>query len=86
MNSKFRYKVLETNSEWDTFTVLQQESKDVYDVVNEAARLYYFGRAGWMEAWPLTFVVESESGAYVAKAFVFILSAKPDFDVILPEK
>ena len=86
MTSKFRFRVLETEADWETFIVLQQEAKDIYDIVQEAAWLYYFGRSGWVEAWPLTFVVESESGAHVAKAFVFILSAKPDFDVIIPEK
>lgn len=86
MNKKFQYKVLETETDWDTFTILQPEMKDIYDIIQEAARLYYFGRAGWMEAWPLTFSVRCESGLHLAEAFVFVLSATPDFDVIIPEK
>ena len=86
MNKKFQYRVLETDSDWDTFTILQPEVNDIYDIIQEAARLYYFGRAGWMEAWPLTFLVQSESGLNLAEALVFVLSTTPDFDVIIPGK
>jgi hypothetical protein len=86
MNKRFQYKILETESDWDTFTILRPEVNDIYDIIQEAARLYYFGRAGWMEAWPLTFLVRSESGLHLAKAFVFVLSPTPNFDVIIPGK
>jgi hypothetical protein len=45
--------------------------------------LFYFGRAGFEEGWPLTFTLLNSNNLFIAKAHVFILSGLPTFDVIL---
>ena len=85
MTLSLRYRVVETQTNWDTFTVLQSDKKDLYDTILEAAQLYYFGRAGWQESWPLTFKIESLSGSQVAEALVFIMSGEPSFEIIVTD-
>jgi len=79
----YKFSVKELETEFETFTVLHPYEKDVYDIVEEAARLFYYGRSGWSTAWPLTFTLHTNNNVRVAKASVFILSAKPEFDVVL---
>lgn len=79
---QFRFRVVETRLDWQRFTVLQPLGKDVFQLAEEAARIYYYGMAGWQEAWPLTFELETLKGNHLIKAAVFILTAQPDFDVI----
>jgi hypothetical protein len=83
---QYKYKIEEIDSDWEVFTVLHPKRKDIYDIAEEAARLYYYGRSGWAESWPLTFVIRTVSDMFVAKAFVFVCSATPDFDVVISEK
>jgi hypothetical protein len=79
---RFRFSIEELHTEAETFTVIHPYEKDEYDIVGEAARLFYYGKSGWKEGWPLTFNVESVNGIHIARASVFILSAYPHFDVI----
>jgi hypothetical protein len=55
----------------------------VYEIVEEAVKLFYYGKSGWMEAWPLTFVIYNSKDKILARACVYILSGTPTFDVIL---
>ncbi len=66
----------------ERFRVLHPRTCDQISLVAEAARLFYFGRGGWQEAWPLTFTIKTESGAVVIRAHVYILSSQPHFDVV----
>ena len=83
MQKKFNFVVDELKTKPEAFTVLQHTEKDVYQIIEEAAKLFYFGRAGFQEGWPLTFTLLNSNGLFIAKAHVFILSALPTFDVIL---
>jgi len=85
-NVQYKYRVEEIRSDWEVFTVLYPKTKNIYDIAEEAARLYYYGRSGWEEAWPLTFVIRTSGDVFVAKAFVFVCSSAPDFDVVISEK
>lgn len=67
----------------ETFTVLHPKSKSITQVFEEAARLFYYGRAGWLESWPLTFRVETLTNKVVGRASIFVCSALPTFDVIV---
>jgi hypothetical protein len=78
---KFSVEELETDTE--SFAILHPYKKDVYDIVEEAARLFYYGKSGWTHSWPLTFVIHTNNNTYVTRASVFILSSIPSFDVIL---
>jgi hypothetical protein len=80
--SQYRFYIEEVQSDKETFTIIHPHSKTVYDIVEEAARLYYYGMRGWEEAWPLTFVIESMKGVLIVKAHVYIVSGVPDFEVI----
>ena len=79
---RYRFWIEELQTEPETFSVLHYWDKDEYDIVGEAARLFYYGKSGWKEGWPLTFVIENLEAKTLARAYVFILSAKPDFEVI----
>jgi hypothetical protein len=68
--------------EQESFQVMHHLEKDHFDLIEEAARLFYFGKSGWLEAWPLTFSVYTSSGLHIKSANVFILSGTPSFDVI----
>ena len=83
MQKKFNFVVDELETEPEPFTVLQHTEKDVYQIIEEAARKFYFGRAGFEEGWPLTFTLLNSNNLFIATAHVFILSAIPTFDVIL---
>jgi hypothetical protein len=50
-------------------------------IVEEAARIYYFAKQGWEQAWPLTFHLFDEK-QLMGKYHVFILASTPLFDVI----
>lgn len=80
---QYLFYIEELCTEREKFGVLHPWDKDPEDIVEEAARLFYYGKAGWKEAWPLTFVIESLKGLRIAKAHVFILSSQPKFEAIL---
>jgi hypothetical protein len=80
--NKFYFSVEEVQGERETFTISHPHGKTVYDLAAEAARLFYYGRSGWREAWPLTFVIESMEGVLIVRAHVYIISSVPDFEVI----
>ena len=82
---QFRFSIEELHTEKESFTILHPYDKTAYDIVEEAARLFYYGKSGWKEGWPLTFVIETMSGIVVARAHVFIMSSVPHFEVILCE-
>jgi len=79
----YKFSVKELETEFETFTVLHPYEKTVYDIVEEAARLFYYGKSGWSTGWPLTFILHTNNDISVAKASVFILSSRPKFDVVL---
>jgi hypothetical protein len=85
-SAQYKYKVEEVDGDWESFTVLYPKRKDVYEIAEEAARLFYYGRSGWMQAWPLTLLIRSAKDAFVAKAFVFVCSSTPEFDVVISER
>jgi hypothetical protein len=80
---KFSFSIKELQTEPETFSVLYHTEKDVYEIIEEAVKLFYYGKSGWMEAWPLTFTVYNSKGMFIAEAYVFVMSATPTFDVIL---
>ena len=80
---KYKFSIVELQTEPESFTVLHHTEKDVYEIIEEAAKLFYYGKSGWLEGWPLTFVLHSFNGAFVAKAYVFVMSATPTFEVVL---
>ena len=80
---KYSFSIEELQTEPETFSVLYHTEKDVYQIIGEAVKLFYYGKSGWMEGWPLTFTLRDANGKFIAKAYVFILSAAPTFDVIL---
>jgi hypothetical protein len=80
--SQYYFSVEEVQSEREMFTILHPHGKTVYDLAEEAARLFYYGKSGWKEIWPLTFVIESTKGVLVTRAHVYIVSSVPDFEVI----
>jgi hypothetical protein len=63
------------------FTISYWE--DVYEIIEEAVKLFYFGKSGWKEGWPLTFVIYDSRGKSIARAYVFVMCSTPTFDVIL---
>lgn len=79
----YKFSVEELSNDFEQFTVLCPLEKDVYEIVEESARLFYYGKSGWKQGWPLTFIIRTLNNLPVAKASVFILSSKPNFDVIL---
>ncbi len=81
----YRFSIEEIDSDRETFNVLYPFSKTASEIVEEAARLFYYGKAGHQEAWPLTFVIETMAGDIIARAYVFIKSSLPDFEVVLCE-
>jgi hypothetical protein len=81
----YRFSVEEINSEKEAFNVLYPDDKTEYDIVEEAARLFYYGKSGWKEGWPLTFAIETMEGRVIIRAHVFIGSSLPHFIVILCE-
>lgn len=83
--NQFRFSIEELHNEKESFTIAHPYDKTAYDIVEEAARLFYYGKSGWEEGWPLTFVIETMSGVVVARAHVFIGSALPHFEVVLCE-
>lgn len=80
---KYSFSIEELQTEPESFSVLYHTEKDVYEIIEEAVKLFYFGKSGWMEGWPLTFVIYDSKGKTIARAYVFVLSAIPTFDVIL---
>jgi hypothetical protein len=78
----FTFEVEETTSPPERFRILRPYEVESIDLVNEAARLFYFGKKGWEEPWPLTFTIRTVTGTVVIRAHVFILSAQPHFDII----
>ena len=79
---KYKFSVAELQTEPESFTVLHHTEKDVYEIVEEAAKLFYYGKSGWVESWPLTFTIYNSQEKPIAKACVYILSGTPTFDVI----
>ena len=79
---KYKFSVAELQTEPETFTVLHHTEKDVYEIVEEAVKLFYYGKSGWTESWPLTFTIYNSQEKPIAKACVYILSGIPTFDVI----
>lgn len=82
---KYKFKVDELNSDWQTFCIPHSTEKTIYDIVQEAARLFYFGLGGWQESWPLTFTIKDLNETLVTKSSVFILSTdsiKLEWDII----
>ena len=79
---RYQFKIEEEQTEWQSYNVLHHSEKDIYDIVDEAARLYFYGLGGWQVGWPLTFQIRTESGIPVVRASVFILTGIPDFEVI----
>ena len=55
---------------------------DIFLIVEEAARNYYWGSGGWQDTWPLDFEIISDNGKILGEYTVWILSSYPDFDVI----
>ena len=80
---KYKFSVTELQTEPESFSVLHHTEKDVYEIIEEAVKLFYYGKSGWMEGWPLTFVIYDARGKSIARAYVFVMSATPTFDVIL---
>ena len=80
---KYKFSVAELQTEPESFSVLHHTEKDVYEIIEEAVKLFYYGKSGWMEAWPLTFVIYNSKDKIIARACVYILSSIPTFDVIL---
>ena len=80
---KYKFSVTELQTEPESFLVLYHTEKDVYQIIEEAVKLFYYGKSGWMEGWPLTFVIYDARGKSIARAYVFVMSATPTFDVIL---
>ena len=78
----YRFSIEEINSEKETFNVLYPYDKTDYEIVEEAARLFYYGKSGWKEGWPLTFVIETMDGSVIIRAYVFLGSSLPHFIVI----
>lgn len=82
-HARYRFRIEELASEPETFIVLYPYEKTAHDIVLEAARLFYYGKKGWAEGWPLTFVIETIQGATIIRSHVFVVSPTPDFDVVL---
>ena len=80
---KYKFSVIELQTEPESFSVLHYTEKDVYEIVEEAVKLFYYGKSGWTECWPLTFVIYNSKDKVIARACVYILSSIPTFDVIL---
>jgi len=80
--SEFRFRVRELGTEWESFTVLQPRNKTTSEIVEEAARIFFYGRAGWKEGWPLTFDLQTLDGIKISTASVFVLSSEPRFEAI----
>ena len=60
-----------------------RNTDSIEDIMEEAARVIYYGMAAWEEAWPLRFLMFSESGIPIATAEMFIMSSKPEFSAII---
>ena len=80
---KYSFSIEELQTEPESFSVLYHTEKNVYQIIEEAVKLFYYGKSGWMEGWPLTFVLRDAKGMIIARAYVFVMSAAPTFDVIL---
>jgi hypothetical protein len=80
---KYSFSIEELQTEPESFSVLYHTEKNVYEIIEEAVKLFYYGKSGWMEGWPLTFVLYDSNRIRIARAYVFVLSAVPTFDVIM---
>ena len=80
---KYSFSIEELQTEPESFLVLYHTEKDVYQIIEEAVKLFYYGKSGWKEGWPLTFVLYNSNRIRIARAYVFVMSGTPTFDVIL---
>jgi hypothetical protein len=55
----------------------------VESIMSHAAMVFFYGVGGWELAWPLKFLLYTESGTPISTAEIFILSAEPQFDPII---
>jgi hypothetical protein len=83
LNRHYKFSILELASDFERFSILHPYDKTIEDIVEEAAKLFYYGKCGWEEAWPLTFVIHTLDDNFLVKASVFILYDTPTFDVII---
>lgn len=60
-----------------------QYTHSIEDLMEEAAKVTYFGMGAWEEAWPLRFLLFSESGMTIATAEIFIMSSEPEFSAVV---
>ena len=67
----------------ERFLIPDAKQMDHESIIEEAAKIFYYAKQGFEEAWPLTFLLQDENDAYVSRAHVFILSGLPHFEVIL---
>jgi hypothetical protein len=82
---KYSFSIEELQTEPESFSVLYHTEKDVYQIIEEAVKLFYYGKSGWKTGWPLTFVLYNSNRIRIARAYVFVMSGTPTFDVILAQ-
>jgi hypothetical protein len=58
------------------------EKNNLINIFEEAAKLYFYTKSGFKEAWPLTFTIYTKDLELLAAANIFVLSSLPNFDVI----
>lgn len=66
----------------EQFNVPEKIKDDIYSIVEEAAKIYFWGLGGWSQVWPLDFLITTDSGEVIGEFIVWILSAEPEFDVV----
>lgn len=77
---KYTYYIEEVQKTY-SFNVTELFKTQDLSIAEEAARIFYFIKQGWEQAWPLTFHLYDEK-KLIGKYHIFILSSLPKFDVI----
>lgn len=78
----FKFSIIELDLKLQSFSLEQDSPANIIEVIGEAAKLFFYAKEGYKEAWPLTFFLYDENCELISKANVFVLAALPRFDII----
>ena len=75
----FKFSIEELDDVSESFSL---DKDNLIEVFEEAAKLFFYTKEGFREAWPLTFFLYNDTHELISSAKIFVLAALPRFDVI----